>query len=127
MLEQLRGGDEFIRANMTVDGRPMSVHLLHPLPENSLWAVSPADSIAVVVHRPASEDPRAGSFVVVKLRAPGDTVFARAYRYTPRRVGCAAFERVLFIPSGAAGDRVWALVLSEMDEPWLVLYEVTTG
>ncbi len=76
-------------------GRRVMVQLRRPLADNSLWDVSRSDSSVVVVHRPPPESAAVGHFYVVKLRAPGDTIYSHRFRVSPVAVPQQAYRRAL--------------------------------
>ncbi|CAN5650742.1 hypothetical protein BH23GEM6_BH23GEM6_27640 [soil metagenome] len=77
-------GMELLNLRPTIRGHPGHIQLRHPVPQNSLWALSSADSGIVVVHRPATSRSGPAHFTVQRITGSGKTISSRVYRYTPR-------------------------------------------
>ncbi len=75
-----RGGRAVIRTE------EITIHTFLPVPSNSLWEVSPADSSILIVHRPIPENVKEGTFRVQKFGSTGAAIFDRHFRYTPKPV-----------------------------------------
>ena len=74
-----------------------------PLSRWSHLRVAPNGSSIVLVHGPPSEDP-SPRFTVTRMDVAGDTLYHRAYRYTPRPISPAMADSMYagFEPSFAA-------------------------
>lgn len=76
----VEGGRSVIRTDQ------ISIHIRLPVPSNSLWDVSPADSSIIVVHRPIPENAEEGTFRIQKFGSSGRVIFDRRFRFTPKPV-----------------------------------------
>lgn len=69
------------------------ITMREPFTDIPLWKLARDGASVVVVHRPAARSADLGTFTVSRFTPMGDTVFARPYRYVPRRLDNETFDR----------------------------------